>query len=451
MTRSFHLTSGRLVITLLIAVGLVAANALTVAAASGPYLVKDINASGDSMPSELTALGGKVYFSAKGGGKGRELWSSDGTSAGTVRVRDIRPGTAGASPWNMAAINGLLYFSADDGIHGRELWVSDGTGLGTRLVKDINPNGDSTPFHFTEFNGLVYFPADDGTSGRELWRTDGTNAGTRRVKDIEPGAGDSSPTSLVALPDKLVFARQQCPTPACFSTLYRTDGTSAGTKPLRDVNGDLVSGQISWAVAAGPRMFFSFDETELWRSNGTSAKTRTLGDIPAWEIVAVDDQVFFEVGCCGSGELWKSGGSVASTIMVKAFPENGAPYNLVNLDGTLFFFSNREPWTSDGTTAGTQPVGKQVQAESNFAVLDSVVYFGGRSDDPAKASAESSSPNFVPAPTVTLWRSDGTADGTFSVASTPDAHINNVIAVGAGIFFTADEGPEGTELWRYVP
>ena len=41
----------------------------------------------------------------------------------------------------ITAANGVgsnLFFTADDGIHGRELWTSDGTEAGTYLVKDIN-------------------------------------------------------------------------------------------------------------------------------------------------------------------------------------------------------------------------------------------------------------------------------------------------------------------------
>lgn len=416
---------------------------------TGPYLVKDIDTSGSSAPSELTELNGVLLFSAKGGSKGRELWRSDGTSTGTRRVRDIRPGSAGSHPWNLAAVGGALYFSANDGVHGRELWASDGTGAGTRLVKDINPGGgDSTPFAFAEFNGNVYFSADDGATGRELWRTNGTTAGTTRVTDIATESSSSNPNSFVEFAGKLVFTREACVNFVCSETLFRTDGTAAGTKPFRDSAGNKITGQIDWLTAVGPRLFFILDEVELWRSNGTPSSTKRIAQMNAWEITGVGSRAFFRSG----EELWKSDGTAASTVMVKSLPD--VPFDLVDMDGTLLFFCcdgpETEPWISDGTEAGTVPVGKQVRSDSNFAILDGIVYFGGWSNSSA-AIGTTVSPAGVPAPTLKLWRSDGTADGTFSVADTPEAHIRNVTVVAGGVFFTADNGPEGTELWRYMP
>ena len=432
----------------MILVALVAAS--PAAAASGPYLVKDINTSGSSSPIELTEMNGILYFNAKGGGKGRELWRSDGTSDGTRRVKDIRPGSGGGSPWDMAAIDGRLYFSADDGVNGRELWISDGTGSGTRLVKDINPGpGHSYPWGFTALNGVIYFNADDGASGRELWRTDGTPGGTYRLKDIRAGSVGSGPSAFVRLGNKVFFETTSCPTGGvdCVSTLYQTDGTAAGTKVLKDSAGRKITGQIAWLRAIGSRLFFSFNETQLWRSNGTSSTTKRIADVPAWEITGVGSRAFFRAG----EQLWRSDGTSASTVMVRDFPNSGVD-NLNSLNGKLFFFADRQPWTSDGTTAGTQPVGKHVQADTGFAVLGSVIYFGGfgGEEDLAAARPTGVGPSFVPAPTLTLWRSDGTHSGTYSVGP-PDAHMHSPTAAGNSIFFAADADGYGTELWRYVP
>lgn len=72
---------------------------------------------------------------------GRELWKSDGTRAGTVLVKDIRPGAKHSWVGYMTEVGGTLFFTVDDGIHGEELWPSDGTEAGTVLVRDINAGG----------------------------------------------------------------------------------------------------------------------------------------------------------------------------------------------------------------------------------------------------------------------------------------------------------------------
>ncbi len=50
-----------------------------------------------------------------------ELWSTDGTSAGTLRSGDINHGVNSSNPSQLFNLNGTLYFAADSGT-GAELW-----------------------------------------------------------------------------------------------------------------------------------------------------------------------------------------------------------------------------------------------------------------------------------------------------------------------------------------
>ena len=90
-------------------------------------MVKDINSgSSDSMPYYLTAVGNTLFFAANDGTNGKELWKSDGTSTGTVMVKDLRS-SGSSSPRSLTAIGNTLYFIANDGSNGYELWSYDTT------------------------------------------------------------------------------------------------------------------------------------------------------------------------------------------------------------------------------------------------------------------------------------------------------------------------------------
>jgi ELWxxDGT repeat protein len=105
----------------------------------------------------------------------RDLWVTDGTPAGTRRVRRFLPwaGREGFAPVeDLVSSGGKVYFPASDGTHGRELWESDGTPEGTRMVVDLTPGGlsaipDSSSLVIV--NGVLFFSADDGKSGPEPW------------------------------------------------------------------------------------------------------------------------------------------------------------------------------------------------------------------------------------------------------------------------------------------
>jgi ELWxxDGT repeat protein len=185
---------------------------------AGTVLVKDIwpgfNATGaaknGSAPTNLTAVGNRVFFTATENTRtGSELWVTDGTEAGTRIVKNIavRDSTSSA-PSQFIEWQGKLYFRASNGITGSEVYVSDGTEAGTVIVKDINSAGDASPANFCKYGGKLYFQANDGVTAIELWETDGTAAGTKMACDIRPGTGGGGPSLIDAYLGSLLFSAQ---------------------------------------------------------------------------------------------------------------------------------------------------------------------------------------------------------------------------------------------------
>jgi ELWxxDGT repeat protein len=236
---------------------------------------------GDNI-ANLTAMDNLLFFTGSDGNtNGNELWKSNGTSAGTVLVKDILIGSSSSNPTSLAANGSTLFFSANNGTNGAELWKSDGTSGGTTLVKDIRAGAaGSTILKMTPGGNLTYFTADDGISGVEIWTTDGSNAGTSLLSDIVIGTGSSLPGQLTYTNGTLFFVANDGINGA---ELWITDGTQLGTTLLKDINLGSEGSNIKNLSVAGDFVFFSANDgvngQELWKSNGTEAGTVMISDI----------------------------------------------------------------------------------------------------------------------------------------------------------------------------
>ncbi|MCP5534755.1 MAG: choice-of-anchor D domain-containing protein [Akkermansiaceae bacterium] len=136
----------------------------------------------DVEAGNFEASAGVLYFRAGSTGFGTELWKSDGTSAGTSMVSDIRQDTPhyGSYPKGLTAHDGKVFFKARDGAAIENLWVSDGTNSGT--IK-LGVFANIWEPRFASFAGKFYFEADDGT-GIAMWTSDGTVENTKKVPGL---------------------------------------------------------------------------------------------------------------------------------------------------------------------------------------------------------------------------------------------------------------------------
>ena len=215
-------------------------------------------------PDAMFDLNGTFYFTAPGPwGDGKAaLYRSNGTAFGTVYVADL---PAGAARWTVTG--GRLFFTAEAPGTGRELWTSDGTAAGTRMVTEIASGPASAAVDFLHPVGRhVYFQARDPAGGAELWRSDGTPEGTARVADVVPGPAGSGARPLVEVNGNLLFSAA---TPEYGTELWVTDGTVAGTALFQDLNPGPGSSNPSHPALVGTGLYFrAFDEihgAELWK------------------------------------------------------------------------------------------------------------------------------------------------------------------------------------------
>jgi ELWxxDGT repeat protein len=182
-------------------------------------------------------MNNKLYFTAFAEGLGGELWETDGTPAGTKLFKEILPGPDGGIPFlmpNFRITPGVpwlshegnqFYFMFGQPVDGVELWKSDGTEAGTVKVKTIKTDGnDFGNLSYVYTTAGLYFSVDDGEDGDELWKSDGTEAGTVKVLDLNPGPEGSEISFFpIAVSGRVLFTATNGDD-EFMHDLYRLDG-----------------------------------------------------------------------------------------------------------------------------------------------------------------------------------------------------------------------------------
>jgi ELWxxDGT repeat protein len=424
-----------------------------------------------STKNAFMLFNGYSYFSADDGIHGRELWRTDGTTAGTSLVKDVNPGSPSSDifDYSLTSSGGKLYFSAYDEINGKELWVSNGTTEGTHLVTDIASGvPGSNPQYLTDVNGTLFFSVSyfDPNFGNinQLWKSDGTAATTVLVKDLPNGYPLQD---LVNVNGRLFFVFFDFFTGA---ELYTSDGTTDGTTITADLN-PFGGSFPRHLTSLNGLLYFSADDGsggKLCVSDGTPAGTHPVSNINNINLpinydffsddnrfrdsfAIVNNVLYFQGSTFFTGnELYRyntadAGANVELVKDIVAGPDGSFPSFITPVNNNLFFTigpagADAQLWKSDGSETGTSLVKDINPGGDNF-------YYG--------LTSAYNMLLFAYGNEITgfdLWRSNGTDGGTTIVKDIAPGIYSSFpqyIVVNNGLFlFGASDVVNGFELWK---
>lgn len=412
------------------------------------YVADDIYpGSFGSLPTNITQFGSALYFSAAGNSSGTELWKfENGTS---TMVMDINPGPGSSLPTNFLVSGSYLYFAASNGLNGKELWRFDG--VSATMVADIFIGASSSmPDNLTMIGSTLYFTANNGSNGIELWKYDGTVASI--VSDIFPGMPPSNPSEITEFEGDVYFVADNGVNGV---ELWKYDGS---TVTMIDINVGAAGSFPGELIVYNGLLCFRANDgvtgTELWYYDGSAATLVDInptGNSNPYELTIFGSELVFRAFNLSAGtELWKYDG-IVPTMIANIYPgaTNSFPSNLTVMDGNLYFAANNgtvgvELFKYDGTSVtmaadiypGASP-SMPVNPVERFVVMDSRLYLVATNNISGNELFS------FDGTTLTLGRDIMTGVGTSSPTE--------MIPFGSILYFMADNGSIGGELWAWNP
>jgi ELWxxDGT repeat protein len=348
------------------------------------------------------------------------------------RVTDINPGSGNSYPSDLFVFDNALYFSANDGVHGKYLWKYDGTTASP--VADINLG--SRGYYLTVFDNALYLfsRSSDPLKGTELWKYDGTTA------------------SFIAE----IFPMTQYP-PG-----YPFDSRSGSLFPSDSI---VFNNALYFSASDGVMPGY-----QLWKYDGTTASRVSDLFQGRWASLSSNLTVFnnalylsgttWEYGT----ELWKfrttsgPGGRTPVTLAADINPgrsfrggqgNSSSPTGLTVFDNALYFNADdgvhgRELWKYNGTTASLVAdifPGKDLSGRgsssspSGLRVFDNALYFSA--DDGVHGRE--------------LWKYDGTTTSLVAdlKLGSGSSGLSNLTVFDNALYFSANDGVHGRYLWKY--
>jgi ELWxxDGT repeat protein len=333
--------------------------------------------------------------------------------------------SAGSLPHDFVDLGGAAVFVAHTSGHPEprpehtSLWRTDGTAPGTFELRLCGAVCDPQVAIVARSEELAFVYAYDDQLERRLWRTDGTQEGTRRLTSFQAVGLPAESRHVVwdADAERLYFVAEE----VAGWSLWVSDGTAVGTLRVYTFAATVQTAPFGLGEHDGAVYFFvspsepNTGAYELWRSGGTTATTAPVRLIPGF-ITPFDTvaplslpygTVFAVQTPNGGGErLWRSDGTAAGTAPMAAFDATlDFQPKLVRIGDLAWFWgvdeTGRQFWASDGSEAGTRKLTAIPGGNYRNGVLDPIPWKDG-----VLFGAEGTFFDFE------IWASDGTPQGT---------------------------------------
>ncbi|MEM9291872.1 MAG: ELWxxDGT repeat protein [Acidobacteriota bacterium] len=419
---------------------------------AGTQAIFDPVTNAGSNPQDPVIGGENIFWRATGDSTNLGLFAAQGAGGGAVvlaggqgQQADVR------QPRFPTAAGSLVYFSATtESGDGDEIYVTDGTRAGTTRFSDFP--GVTEIFQVGHANGLVFASIFDPVTRKQPWVTDGTPGGTFQLINIGSSQSDVRDFTQVGATDRVLFTGENNRQ----SRTYTTDGTVAGTELL--FASPSIDDPDQYTRALG-KVFFVVSEGRqytVYVSDGTPGGTMNLQPgIPTTESPFPEqltpapgmNLVFFTGDSDAFGrELWRTDGTVAGTFRITDLhvgAEDSQVKILGEYLGEMWFVAydgtTTQLYSTTGTTAGITAV-----AALERLAHDGVLGSGRVLDGELYFSCWNLDGG------LELWSTDGTAVGTGPVS---DIHAGafasnprELLLAGDFLAFTASDGGN-REMW----
>ena len=374
------------------------------------------------------------------------LWQSDGTSGGTKPVIAVEPPAEPVMRWG-----NLIYYQSWDGA----IWRSDGTANGSYEIISIFYKGEEADM-LGVIDGAFYFiaytyPINPYEMVTTVWRhVDGKN------ELVFERTGGEQLNGVVAQDWILLQTCLECVEQGAIWRIDESGATLIVEKASQQIDANNV-------VVRGNTIYFKGKDQKLWRIDDQPNSMRPVAphaqywDLNFYELNPPSDgansAVYFIAKDVSTSHLvlWRSDGTSQGTFKLKELSDIGHITWATQQDRHLLIVIDRDRrwdsegnelvedrgqlWTSDGSVAGTiklmsggeiSPPGQEGSSSPNWQTVNKGVIFTVRSG-------------------LDLWYTNYTVAGTQPLFKNIDS--NKVKVVGSTIYFSADDGLHGSELW----